>query len=149
MSLRDEDWDYPAPYVHHWDIAADEIDHYNHVNNVAYVKMLETVAWAHSNNLGLSIDEYRALDRGMAIRRHEIDYLGAALLGDTLACATWVVTCDGRLSLTRHFQFRRLSDGKTLLRAQTDFVCIALSSGKPKRMPQRYASVYGAAKVQE
>ena len=112
------------------------------MNNVAYVSQLERTAWAHSNALGLSIEQYQDLDRGMAISRHEIDYLAAAVLGDTLACATWIVACDNKLKLARQFQFIRVSDGLTMLKARTEFVCIALSSGKPKRMPKIFSETY-------
>lgn len=138
-------WLLPCPFVVPWTITATDIDHYNHANNVAYVSQLERTAWAHSNALGLCIEQYQMLDRGMAISRHEIDYLAAALLGDTLACATWIVHCDRKLKLTRQFQFIRLTDGLTMLKAHTDFVCIALSSGRPKRMPEIFARTYGQA----
>ncbi|MBN24108.1 MAG: thioesterase [Alteromonadaceae bacterium] len=135
-------WQFPHPFVCQWQISPEQIDHYNHVNNVAYVSQLERTAWAHSNALGLSIEQYQDLDRGMAISRHEIDYLAAAVLGDTLACATWIVACDKKLKLARQFQFIRVSDGLTMLKARTEFVCIALSSGKPKRMPKIFSETY-------
>jgi len=47
--------------------------------------------------------------------------------------------------MTRHFQLVRPSDGTTLLRAQTTFVCIELSTGKPRRMPAEFIEGYGAA----
>jgi len=140
-------WLHPSPFISQWQIAQEHIDHYRHVNNVAYVSQLEKTAWAHSNALGLSIEQYQNLDRGMAITRHEIDYLAAAVLDDTLLCATWIVQCDHRLKLTRQFQFIRHSDGLTLLKARTEFVCIALSTGKPKRMPDIFATVYGQAQI--
>lgn len=135
-------WRHPKPHLVPWQIEAKHIDHYQHVNNVEYVRQLEVVAWAHSNALGLSIADYQALDRGMAITQHQINYLGAALLGDTLLCATWITHCDGRLRMSRHFQFVREQDGKTLLTAQTDFTCIALSSGHPKRIPKAFLAAY-------
>lgn len=135
-------WQLPNPHIVEWRIQANHIDHYEHVNNVAYVTMLEKVAWSHSNALGLDFKEYKNLDRGMAISRHEIDYLAASLLNDCLLCATWIVECDRKLKLARKFQFIRKSDLKTVLKARTEFVCIALSSGKPKRMPERFIEVY-------
>jgi acyl-CoA thioester hydrolase len=47
--------------------------------------------------------------------------------------------------MTRHFQLKRPSDNTTLLRAQTTFVCIELSTGKPKRMPAEFIEGYGPA----
>ncbi len=140
-------WALPSPFVVDWRIEQQHIDHYQHTNNVAYVSMLERLAWSHSNHLGLTIDDYRELDRGMAIARHEIDYLCASHLDDELLCATWIIHCDGRLKLSRRFQFIRASDHNIVLNARTDFVCIALSSGKPKRMPSRFAQIYGDAAI--
>lgn len=147
LSVAQFDWQLPAPFVLEWSITKTHIDHYNHANNVAYVRQLERTAWAHSNALGLTIEVYQTLDRGMAISRHEIDYLAAALLGDRLLCATWIVHCDRKLKLARQFQFIRRSDGMTMLRAQTEFVCIALSSGRPKRMPNIFVDTYCQALV--
>lgn len=138
-------WLLPSPHIIEWQIEAQHIDHYAHVNNVAYVSKLEEVAWSHSNKLGLTIEQYQQLDRGMAIRRHEIDYQAAAHLGNKLLCATWVVACDRKLKLARQFQFIRQADGLSMLKARTEFVCIALSCGKPKRMPEIFAQTYGAA----
>ncbi len=57
--------------------------------------------------------------------------------------ATWIVDWDQRLKMTRRFQLIRPRDGATLLRAHTTFVCIELSSGKPKRMPAEFLDGYG------
>jgi acyl-CoA thioester hydrolase len=141
-------WLLPSPHIVEWQINKEHIDHYHHVNNVEYVKQLEVTAWHHSNALGLTIEQYQSLDRGMAISRHEIDYLASAIEGDKVLCATWLVDCDRRLKLARQFQFIRESDGLTLLKARTEFVCIALSSGKPKRMPSLFSETYGDAMIE-
>jgi acyl-CoA thioester hydrolase len=138
-------WHLPNPFLNTWQVSLEQIDHYQHANNVAYVSQLEAASWAHSNYLGLTIEQYRALDRGMAISRHEINYLAAAHVNDIIDCATWIVQCDNKLKLARQFQFIRRGDQQTLLTARTEFVCIALSSGKPKRMPKEFADIYGPA----
>ena len=145
MNKSDLPWMLPSPYVNQWLVNKEQIDHYHHVNNVEYVKQLEVTAWKHSNALGLTIEQYQSLDRGMAICRHEIDYIASAVEGDNVFCATWLVDCDGRLKLARQFQFIRENDGATLLKARTEFVCIALSTGKPKRMPKVFSETYSGA----
>ncbi len=138
-------WRYRDPFYERWNIETHNIDHYGHVNNQAYLARLESLAWAHTNALGLSFSDYQQLDRAMVIRRHELDYHLACHHGDTLHCATWITACDKRLSLTREFQFiceRRL---KTVFSAKTEFVCTALSTGKPKRLPAKFIEVYGGA----
>ena len=142
-------WQLPNPFLNLWQVTPDQIDHYQHANNVTYVSQLEATSWAHSNHLGLTIEQYQALDRGMAISRHEINYLAAAHVNDLIDCATWIVQYDNKLKLTRLFQFIRQGDRKTLLTARTEFVCIALSTGRPKRMPKEFVNVYGLAAVSE
>jgi acyl-CoA thioester hydrolase len=122
-------WDRATPFIIDLQVGAEDIDGLGHANNAVYVTWLERCAWRHSQRLGLDLVEYRRLDRAMAVVRHEIDYLAAAYEGDELQLATWIVDWDQRLKMTRHFQLKRPSDNATLLRAQTTFVCIELSTG--------------------
>lgn len=138
-------WDLATPFIIDLTVTADDIDGLGHANNAVYVTWLERSAWRHSQQLGLDLSEYRRLDRAMAVIRHEIDYLASAYENDELQLATWIVDWDKRLKMTRRFQLRRAADGMTLLRAQTTFVCIELSSGRPKRMPDEFIDGYGAA----
>ncbi len=138
-------WTLPDPFVIDIVVQPEDIDGLGHANNAVYVSWLERCAWRHSQSLGLDLAEYRRLDRAMAVLRHEIDYLASAYEGDQLQLATWIVESDQRLKMTRHFQLKRPADDLTLLRAQTTFVCIELSSGKPKRMPAEFVEGYGRA----
>lgn len=143
------EWALPDPYVIDIDVTADAIDAYQHVNNSEYLRWVEQISWAHSEALGLSLERYRTLDRAMVVHRHELDYLAPAFVGDQLTLATWIVECDGRFSLTRRFQLQRQQDHKILLNARTRFACIALSSGRPKRLPDEYQTIYGGAMIAE
>ncbi|KTC33054.1 MULTISPECIES: acyl-CoA thioesterase [Pseudomonas] len=140
-------WDRPAPFVIALTVQPDDIDGLGHANNAVYVTWLERCAWQHSQHLGLDLATYRQLDRAMAVVRHEIDYLASAHEGDGLELGTWILEWDRRLKMTRQFQLLRPRDGAVLLRARTTFVCIELSSGKPKRMPAEFLDGYGQAIV--
>jgi len=136
-------WDLQSPYTLDIQVRAEDIDELGHANNTVYVRWLERCAWEHSMSLGLGLAQYRELDRAMAVLRHEIDYLAAGYESDELVMATWIIHWDRKLRMTRHFQLCRKSDGVTLLRARTTFVCIELSSGRPKRMPPIFIEQYG------
>ena len=138
-------WDRPEPFVIDLQVQAEDIDGLGHANNAVYVSWLERCAWRHSQHLGLDLCEYRRLDRAMAVLRHEVDYLASAYEGQQLQMATWIVESDQRLKMTRHFQLWRPADAMTLLRARTTFVCIEISTGKPKRMPAEFLDGYGPA----
>lgn len=135
-------WDLDNPHTLNITVQPEDIDGLGHANNTVYVGWLERCAWEHSQRLGLGVSDYRTLDRAMAVFRHEIDYLSAAYEGDELVMATWIINWDKKLRMTRHFQLCRVSDGATLLRARTTFVCIEVSTGKPKRMPAEFIEVY-------
>ncbi|MFC3120534.1 acyl-CoA thioesterase [Agaribacter flavus] len=147
--LRELNWLLPAPYIEVWRIESNDIDHYNHVNNTAYVAQIEEVAWAHSNAIGLSIEHYKTLDRAMVIRQHRLSYIQPCHLHDEIACATWIVFCDKKLRLQRQFQFISIKHGKTVFHAHTDFVCTVLSTGKPTRIPPLFAEIYAKHVVQD
>jgi acyl-CoA thioester hydrolase len=140
-------WDLPQPFTLPMAPGPDDIDGLQHTNNAVYVRWCEKVAWAHSEALGLALADYRRLDRAMALRRGEYDYLLPALLGDELTLATWLVASDGKLSMERQFQLVRQRDQATVLRGRWQLVCIELSTGRPRRMPPEFLQVYGGALV--
>ncbi|MGM0633176.1 MAG: acyl-CoA thioesterase [Pseudomonadota bacterium] len=131
-----------APHAIDLAVTSDDVDALGHVNNVVYVRWLEYCAWHHSEALGLSLEDYRRLDRAMVVLRHEIDYLAAAFEGDLLRIVTRITESDERLRLVREFIITRISDGLTLLRARSTYVCIALSSGRARRMPPVFLERY-------
>jgi len=138
-------WDYPRPFTLPAVPQARDIDGLNHTNNAVYVQWCEKTAWAHSELLGLSLQDYRRLDRAMAIRRGEYDYLLPTTLGEELTLATWLTASDGRLTMERRFQLIRDRDGATVLRGRWALVCIAVSTGQARRMPAEFCQVYLAA----
>lgn len=142
-----QDWDYPSPFVYPVAIQQEHIDGLGHVNNAVYVNWCQDAGWAHSLALGLNLDDYRELDAAMVIRRADYDYIGAAFLGQRCEIGTWLTGNDQRLSMERRFQLRRLDDGQTLLRARWQLVCIRLSNGKPRRMPEAFLTQYGGAVI--
>lgn len=138
------DWDLPAPHVTQLLVRAEDIDAYDHVNNAVYVTWLDRAAWAHSAALGLPIERCLELDRGMAVLRSVISYLRPALLGDLIQVGTWLLAAEYKLRARRRFQVRRAADGATLVRAEIDYVCIELSSGRPVRAPPEFRERYVA-----
>jgi acyl-CoA thioester hydrolase len=147
QALEPTAWDAPNPHVLPVDVVAAHIDLMQHVNNVHYLQWLEDVAWDHSVALGMRPADYARLGQGMVVRRHELDYVAPALLADRVLLATWIVGLD-RLSLHRRYQFVRESDGATLFRGATHFVCVEIASGKVRRMPAEFTEVYSRGLTQ-
>ena len=140
-------WDYPQPYTMPLSPAAGDIDGLDHTNNAVYVQWCEKIGWAHSETLGLALADYRRLDRAMAIRRSEYEYILPTAAGDVLLLATWLCASDGKLAMERRFQLVRESDGATVLRGRWDLICIEISSGRARRMPAEFCDAYLPAVV--
>jgi acyl-CoA thioester hydrolase len=138
------DWDLPMPYIAEIAVAAADIDAYDHVNNAVYMTWFDRAAWQHSAALGLPIEKCLEMDKGMAVLRSTIAYLRPALLGDLIQVATWLLPAEGRLRVRRRFQVRRSADSETLARAEIEYACIELSSGRPARWPAEFRERYVA-----
>jgi acyl-CoA thioester hydrolase len=143
-SMPPEDWDLPAPFIASVAVAPRDIDAYDHVNNAVYMTWFDHAAWQHSAALDLPIERCLQLDRGMAVLRSVIAYIKPALLGDTIGIATWLLPADGKLRVRRRFQVRRETDAATLARAEIEYACIELSSGRPTRWPPEFRRQYVA-----
>lgn len=136
------EWDYPHPFTLPVTPCAEDIDGLNHTNNAVYVQWCEKVGWAHSEALGLGMADYLRLDRAMAIRKAEYDYVLPSLQDEALTLGTWITASDGKLTMERRFQLIRDHDQATVLRGRWELVCIELSSGRARRMPSEFCQVY-------
>jgi len=131
----------PSPYIAAMAVAVADIDSYGHVNNAVYMSWFDRAAWEHSASLGLPVARCLQLDRGMAVVRTVIAYLRPALRGDMVQVATWLLPADGKLRVRRRFQVRRAA-GTTLARAEIEYACLELSSGRPARWPAEFRENY-------
>jgi acyl-CoA thioester hydrolase len=144
VSADSAGWDLPAPHIAQLDVESGDIDAYDHVNNAVYMTWFDRAAWEHSAALGLPLEACLRLDRGMAVLRSVIAYLRPAVLGDRIRVATWLLPADGRLRVRRRFQVQNAAAGATLARAEIEYACIELSSGRPVRWPPQFRERYVA-----
>jgi len=139
MSLT---WDLPAPHAISITVNAAEIDAYDHVNNSVYMTWFDRVAWDHSAAVGLPVERCLHLDRGMVVLRSVIAYVRPAVRGDTVRVATWILPNRRRVRVSRRFQVLRDSDDTTLARAEIEYACVELSTGRPSRWPPVFLERY-------
>lgn len=142
LQPRPLSFDLPEPHLHVRTVRSEEIDEYNHVNNTYYIRWLDEAAWGHSAKLGLPVETCVALNRGMAVVRTVITYLRPALLDEVVTVATWLLPGSSRMRVRRRFQVVRNSDHQTLVRAEVDYACIELSTGRPARWPAEFHASY-------
>jgi acyl-CoA thioester hydrolase len=111
------------------------IDELGHASNIAYLRWVQDAAKAHSKKAGFDYAAYAELGAVFVVRRHELDYLGSALEGDELVVETFIESW-GAASSTRKTKITRASDSRVLLEATTTWALVAMSSGRPRRIPE-------------
>ena len=136
------------PYILRLKVAASDLDELKHVNNLVYLRWVQDAAVAHSAAVGLGMDWY--LERGeiFVVRRHEIDYLRAAVEGDEVEVLTQVSE-TGPATAVRRTGIRRARDGEVLARAVTLWAYANLSTGRPVRIPDEVRNRFEIEPVPE
>ena len=120
------------------EVTVDQIDELQHVNNVAYVQLMQDAANKHwHNNVSQAIDSKVF----WVVKRHEIDYHSPALLHDQLLIRTWTGDYSA-VTWNRHYEIIRIADQKKIISAKSIWVLLDRSTGKPKRIDQEILDVF-------
>ena len=129
-------------YSRTFTIPADAIDDNGHANNVAYVQWMQDIAVEHYASIG-GIDA-QGNDATWVVREHKIEYLLPAFAGEEIEIKTWVENIR-RVRSLRKYEFVRQSDGKLLVRGETDWVFVDVKSGRPIPIPAEVRKVFDLA----
>ena len=134
----------PAIFSYEHTVRDDEIDAViGHVNNLAYLKWMQSAAMAHSAAQGWPTEAYEKLGAGWVVRSHQIEYLRPAFPGDEVVVRTWVADFKKVTSLRRYEIVRGGAAEETVLaRAATDWAFIHFATHQPKRIPPEVAGSF-------
>jgi acyl-CoA thioester hydrolase len=124
----------PAIYAHPHVVIPDEIDVLGHVNNLHYMKWMQTAAVAHSSAQGWPPERYREIRAGWVVRSHQIEYLAPAFAGEELVVRTWVSDFRKVTSLRKYKVFRA-KDQAVLATGETNWAFLGLDPYVPRRIP--------------
>ena len=122
-------------------VQAEHIDALNHVNNVVYVQWMQEVATAHIEQIGLGLKEYLELKHAMVAVQHHVQYRKAAFQGDELILRTWLNDINALYSF-RQYAFYRPVDQTLLFTGSTQWACMEIATGRPKRMSPTFTQAY-------
>src|SRR5512145_1783484 len=121
-------------------ISPTAIDENGHVNNVTYVQWMQDIAVEHYSSIGGI--EAQGPDATWVVREHKIEYLLPAFAGEEIEIRTWVENIR-RVRSLRKYEFVRKSDGKVLVRGETDWVFVDAKTGAPLPIPDEVSAVFG------
>ena len=117
---------------------AEDIDRHGHLNNVAYVRLVQEAATAHWH--ALSTPALRD-EVSWFVRRHEIDYLKPVRAGDVLELVTWVGEPTAA-TWERFVEIRTSPDGTLMASARTVWVLVDAKTARPRRIDAGLKAVF-------
>ena len=115
------------------------IDENGHVNNVVYVQWMQDIAVEHYASIGGI--EAQGPDATWVVREHKVEYLLPAFAGEEIEIRTWVENAR-RVRSLRKYEFVRISDGRILVKGETDWVFVDAKSGVPLSIPANVTAVF-------
>ena len=118
--------------------SATDIDELGHVNNALWVRWMEDVATAHWNAVA-SPDHVAAYV--WVVVRHEIDYAGNVILGETVTARTWISDHPRGARFNRNMEFTG-PDGKVKVKSITTWALVDRASGRIARVPREVSDPF-------
>ena len=120
-------------------IPSSAIDENGHVNNVVYVQWMQDLALEHYASIGGI--EAQGPDSTWVIRKHSVEYFLPAFESEEIEARTWVENLRKVRSL-RMYEFVRKSDGKVLVKGETDWVFMDIKTGRVKAIPAEVEKIF-------
>jgi len=111
-----------------------DLDMTRHVGDATLLEYVEACGFGVIAAHGWPPERMAAQGFAIILRRHQIENLASAALDDELEIATWASDVK-RVTSTRHYTIRRVTDGTLLTRVDTLGVWVDLTSGRPIRIP--------------
>ena len=112
-----------------------DIDDQGIASNISVVAWLVRAAIAHSTAMGYDRQAYYRMGTMFVVRRHEIDYLRSARLGDELLLRTWPSFMKAATAHRKHEVVRR-DNGQVIARGLNVWAHVDRLTGKPVRMDE-------------
>lgn len=117
---------------------SEHIDELGHVNNAVWVQWIQAIATAHWE--AVAPPEHVAA-HVWVVTRHEVDYRGNVVAGETVTAETWVPNPPKGARFDRHVRFIG-ADGQVKVEAVTTWALIDRATGRLLRVTPEIAAPF-------
>lgn len=128
----------PIAYQKTIKVPVDVIDHFDHVNNLAYVKWVLKISKEHWNTFS---PESVRKTFGWMILKHDLHYKGQAKYGDELQINTWIVDFSTARS-RRKTTITNVNTDKIIFESTAEWCFVSLKTRKPTRLSSEILQPY-------
>lgn len=116
----------------------DDIDELGHVNNAVWVRWIQDIAVAHWHAVAAPEHHDAYI---WVVTRHEIDYRGNVVEGETVTGETWVPNPPRGARFDRHMRFTG-ADGKVKVEAVSTWAMLDRATGRLLRVRDEIAAPF-------
>ncbi|WP_294275304.1 acyl-CoA thioesterase [uncultured Sphingomonas sp.] len=116
----------------------EHIDELGHVNNAVWVQWIQAIAGAHWESV---VPPEHAAAHVWVVTRHEIDYRGNVVAGETVTAETWVPDPPKGARFDRHVRFLD-TQGRVKVQAVTTWALIDRATGRLLRVTPEIAAPF-------
>ncbi|MFV0923091.1 acyl-CoA thioesterase [Sphingomonas parapaucimobilis] len=116
----------------------EHIDELGHVNNAVWVQWIQAIAGAHWEAV---VPPEHAAAHVWVVTRHEIDYRGNVVAGETVIAETWVPDPPKGARFDRHVRFLD-PQGRVKVEAVTTWALIDRATGRLLRVTPEIAAPF-------
>ncbi len=126
----------PIAYQKQFIVNEEVIDHFNHVNNLEYIKWVLKISKEHWNSF--SPESVRE-EFGWMILKHELLYKGQAELNDKLLIKTWIEDFSAARCTRKTSIFK---GEKIIFQSTAEWCFVSLKSRRPTRLSNEILKPY-------
>ncbi|WP_294291099.1 acyl-CoA thioesterase [uncultured Sphingomonas sp.] len=127
-----------TPFTRRFTAQREHIDELGHVNNAEWVRWIQDIAVAHW--AAVAPPEHQDAYVWVVVR-HEIDYRGNLVAGESVTGETWVGDAPKGARFDRHVRFTG-DDGKVKVAARTTWALLDKASGRLLRITPEIAAPF-------
>jgi len=121
-------------YRYELTVPEDALDMNGHVNNLEYLRWMQSAAILHSDSQGCT-KVTTAAGATWVIRTHRVEYLRPAFAGEQIIVLTWVSNFR-RVQSLRKYRIIRAKDNAVLVEGETDWVFVDAKTGRLRSIPK-------------
>ena len=122
-------------------VQAQHIDFLGQLNHVNYAQWMYEIAIAHTQHLGLGLEEYQQLKHAMVLVEQQVQYRKAVFVDQDIVLRTWINAVTD-LYVSRQYVFYRKSDQSIVCAAKTKWACAEIGSGRTKRLSPTFLAAH-------
>lgn len=127
-----------TPFTMRFTAEPADIDELGHVNNAVWVRWVQDIAVTHWHAV---VDPAHHDAYIWVVTRHEIDYRGNVVAGDSVTAETWIGDPPKGARFDRHVRFTG-DDGKVKVEARTTWAILDRATGRLVRVPKEVAAPF-------